>query len=254
MEVDMSIDEVDYSVYRYSIRDTMTILLTSGAFLYMVGYLFFKDILISLCIMPLSFIHLRIKRGGAKIKRDMLISRQFCDALQFVSSSLSAGKTIDNAFRDAVKELEMLYGTQDEIIVRELIILVRKLAVNEPLTSALTDFAVRSGNSDILNFKDALRLSRMTGGNIVEVVNNAHTIMALKSESKNDIEMIVAEQKLNFKILMCIPFALIAFMSATCPGYMEPLYSNGGRVVSVIILFLVLLAWVAGNNILKVDF
>jgi len=172
--------------------------------------------------------------------------------MQFISSSLSAGKNLEMSIMDAVRELAVLYGTEDEIIIRELKLMVKKLAVNVPITEALEDFSSRTGNGDIECFKDAVKIARVSGGNIIEITRNVYYVLSLKKDARSSIEATMTRQKLNLKILMLMPFFLMFFMSFTCPAYIEPLYSPRGNVVSSLVLLMVLLAWAIGRNINKI--
>ena len=238
----------DYRTYKLSKREILFISLKFNIFMFILGYLFYRSIVISLFFLPCTLIYLRIKKNELKNKRDIVISLQFCDAMQFISSSMSAGKNLEIAFKDSIKELTVLYGSDEEIIIKEIKLIIKKVSVNISLADALEDFSNRTGNTDIESFKDAVKISRISGGNIREIVKNVYYVLSLKKDVRNNIEAIISEQKLNFRILMIIPFVLTAFMSSVCPQYMEPLYTLKGKIVSSVVLLLIFLHGLLEEN------
>lgn len=244
----------NYSVYKYTKSELAFLLIKYGALIFVCGFLLFNSVKIGIMLLPCAFIFLINNKKYLKLRRDDLISRQFCDALQFISSSLSTGKTFEGALKDSYQELKLLYGTENEIICTEIKIMITKMSINKSIIEVLSDFAVRVHNADIDNFLAALRMCRIMGGNLNEVVKNTHYIMELKLETKNDIDMIMTEQRLNLKILICIPFILMGILKVTCPEYIKPLYEGSGRIVICTVLCLMVVALFIGRRITRFEF
>ncbi len=243
----------DYSRYSYSIPERIRYILTASAILFAIGYIFFRSIVLCCILTAFSPIYLKFKRRSLIKKRLQKLTVQFKDALYSVSSSIQAGKSPEWAFKDCVRDLRILYPGQDMDIILELELISRKLDLNETLISALNDFAVRSGIEDIKNFADVFAICKNTGGNLSDVIKNSYSIINQKIDIKNEIQVIISEQKLSQKILNFVPFGLLILLSSSSPDYIEPLYSPTGKFVMVIVLFLLCVSNLVSTKITNIE-
>lgn len=243
--------EPDYTVYRFSVHEWILFSLLYFGGLFVAGCLFFRSLLLAAAITPFAVFLLKNRRRKLKQKRDKEIRNQFCDVLQVLSVSLGVGSSFEKAFTEAIYELELLYGTRQTIMIRELERLTAKCAMNQSVESALQSLAARTNCEEIRSFQDAVALCRSSGGNIVEIVRNTHQTILQKNEIEDDIAVMCAEQKISFQILMCMPFAVVILMNAVSPDYMEPLFSTVGRWIMVGVLAVILIAYCIGNTILR---
>ena len=124
--------------------------------------------------------------------------------------------------------------------------------MNETLASALEDFAMRADIDDIKNFVDVFAICKNTGGNLVEVMKNTAAIISQKIDIRNEINIIVAEQHLNQRILSIMPFALMTIIILSSPDYVEPLYTPVGNIIMFIVLSLIIGAYFIGKKIMDI--
>jgi tight adherence protein B len=125
--------------------------------------------------------------------------------------------------------------------------------MNEPLILALMDFAKRSGIEDIKNFADVFSICKSTGGNLADVVRNTYTIINQKIDIKNEIQVIISEQKLSQKILNFVPFGLLILLSSSSPDYIQPLYSAKGNLVMFAVLLLLGVSNLVSSKITNIE-
>ena len=105
----------------------------------------------------------RIKTRDIIKKRKKELNIQFKDLLYSLSSSLSAGKTVESAFREALKDLSVLYPDPSAFILIEIRRILSMLDTNETLEHALSDFAGRARLEDVDNFVDVFNISKRSG-------------------------------------------------------------------------------------------
>jgi len=243
---------IDYSKYEMTGKEKAKYILIAYVALFGIGYVFFRNIFICVMISMLAFIYPSLKKKDIIKRRKSDLSLQFRDALQSLSASLSAGKSVESAFKSALEDLKMLYPDKNTYIIREFELINRKVDMNETLQSALADFAARADIDDITNFVDVFTICKSTGGNLVEVIKNTSSVINQKIEIKNEIEVIVAEQKFNQKILTVMPFGLLLLIISSSPDYVKPLYSPKGNIVMFIVLSLLALAHFIGEKIMDI--
>lgn len=220
-----------YDEYQMQLKEKTLVIIGAGIGLAVIGFVFYKHVIFSLLLslnglwFPRLWVSMRIKR-----RKDKLLV-QFRQALYCLSSSLTAGKSIENAFRDALDDLKLLFIDPASLIVREFGAIVHRLDNGEQIEKAVADFARRANIEDISNFADVLVTCKRTGGNLVEVMRRTSAILSEKLEVQTEISVMLAQKKFESTILLAAPIGIIAILSFTSADYMEPLFQGAGRII-----------------------
>ncbi|MDP4094489.1 MAG: pilus assembly protein TadB [Bacillota bacterium] len=244
---------INYNEYNFSKIERLKIISISCALLFLTAYLFFRNIYFCLFLCTFSALAPRFVKRNLIEKRRQKLCVQFKDALYAVSSSLSAGKSAEGAFRDAVNDLRILYPDENCYIIKELELINRKIGMNEPISAVLGEFAARTDIEDIRNFSDVFAICKNTGGNLSEVVKSTYNVINQKLEVKSEIKVIISEQKLSQKVLNIVPFGLLLLLSSSSPDYVEPLYSPKGHLIMLIVLIFLVVAYLIGSKITDIE-
>ncbi|MNJ39131.1 Bacterial type II secretion system protein F domain protein [compost metagenome] len=235
----------DYRDYVLSGRQTVLCLVVGGALLLVVGYIFFHSWILALILAcGTVFVPKPWSRYLLRRRREAL-SLNFKQALYSLSSSLAAGRSVENGFREAIQDLRLLYpdGTNDLII--ELGIICTRLEYGEPIEDALQDFSRRAGMEDISNFADVFMTCKRSGGDLVEVVRRTSSIISEKLEISQEISVMIAQKRFEAKAMLASPVLFLLFMDLTSPEYMQPLHHGAGLVISAVALILfVICSWI----------
>ncbi|HEX3032230.1 MAG TPA: type II secretion system F family protein [Bacillota bacterium] len=178
---------------------------------------------------------------------------QFKDALYYLASALSAGKSLESALRVTLRDLQVMYGEEDCLIIRELTHICQRLELNEPLESCLQELAQRSGLEDILHFSQVISICKRSGGNLVDVVKQTSAVLSEKIEISHDIQLQLTKQKFEQKLLNLMPFVFMGLMKLGGGGYLEVLYTSVAGYLSVGVAVLLLgAAWATSRAILDI--
>jgi tight adherence protein B len=243
-------DMTDYNVYRMSMKERVFYTAVAAAVIYIVSYIFYRSSVFSLMLCPLALLYPRFKVRELIAQRKTELNIQFKDMLYCLSSSLSAGKPVETAFRDVLQDLTILYPDPNTCIIREVEQIVRRVEMNETIESVLMDFSERSHIDDIESFVDVFRTCKRSGGNIVEIIRNTSNIISDKIEIKQEIENILAEKRLEQKVLNVMPLAMIVLLSITAGDYIQPVFTTaGGRAAMSISAVLIILAYFISKKI-----
>lgn len=234
----------DYNVYVMGTKQKMLYILAAAAVIFAAGFLFYRNVLISVLLTPLALLYPGIKAKDLVKRRKKELNIQFKDLLYSLASSVSAGKSIESAFRAALEDLSVLYPEPSTYILAEIRNIISRLDTNETLESALTEFAGRAGLEDLDNFVNVLSISKRTGGNIAQIIRNASSIISDRIEVGQEIDMLLAERRFEQKVLNAVPVFMIALLSASAPDYMYPVFNTAaGRLTMTIALAMMALAW-----------
>lgn len=245
---------IDYNIYLMTIKEKIFYIVIAAAAIYIIGFIFYRNHIISAVLASLAVLYPRFRTKEIIKKRKNELNLQFKEALYALSSSLAAGKSIEMAFRDSLKDLIILYPVQDAYIIREFQYIIIRLEMNETIEDALMNFAQRADLEDISNFVDVFVTSKRTGGNIVEIIKNTSKVIADKIHIKNDIETILAEKKLEQKLLNVIPIVLILVLSLNAADYMEPVFNTTfGRAMMTVSIILLGAAFAISKKIMDIE-
>jgi len=178
---------------------------------------------------------------------------QFKEAIQSLSAGLNVGYSVENALREAYKELSQMYR-KNETILRELSYIIRQLQMNVTAESALQEFAARTKEEDVQTFVTVFSLAKRSGGDTLEIIRNAVRQMAEKIDVEREIQTMISAKKMELRIMTVIPFAMIVYMRLSFPEFLHVLYGNvAGVIVMTVCLSIYLVSYEMGKRIVEIE-
>lgn len=244
----------DYKSYYFSIQELMRFVVEGCLILGMVSFLFYDSVVAFLILLfPFLYFYLSKKQQMLCEKRKQTLNSQFREVILAVSSHLQAGFSIENAFYEAYRDIKMLYG-KDSLMAGELSWLLRRVDNNELLEQVLSELAERSGLEDISEFAGIFAIAKRGGGDIRSIIMRSASIIGDKMEVRREIETMISEKKLEQRIMQCMPFFLIGYLSLTSPGFLDSLYHNlFGILLMTGCLVVYVFACYLSEKILEID-
>jgi tight adherence protein B len=245
--------EPRYDDYEMTTGEKVLCAMLAAAAIFILCYICYRSFVFSIlaCLLGLFYPSIRKKQIIRDRKKEL--NMQFKDMLYALSSSLSAGSSVEKAFRQLPADLSLLYPDSNTSIIKEARLICLKLDMNESIESALNSFAARSGIDDILNFADVFQISKRAGANMVEVIRNTTNIINDRIEIEQEIETILAERRFEQKVLYVLPPGMITLLSFAAHDYMEPVFTTfaGNAVMTVAVLLIGLAFYISAkiNNI-----
>lgn len=174
-------DGEDYRVYRLSAKEYMGLSAIGLGLCGLTAYVFYRSFFAFILLMPLGFLYPIYKKKDLKKKRLRQLTLQFKEAIQVLSSFLSAGYSLENGLFMSVRELEALYG-KDAMITEEFERLAAGVRMNRPVEQLLAEFGERSGIQDVDHFAQVFGMARRSGGELVEIIRqSAGVIRGIRS-------------------------------------------------------------------------
>ena len=102
--------DLDYRKYTLSARDFVVIMGKAAGITGCVAWLFYES-LWAVILFPLAAVILaKSRKREQQQKRQIRLETEFLDALRAVSASLCGGYSMENAWKEAQKEIRMLHG------------------------------------------------------------------------------------------------------------------------------------------------
>lgn len=245
---------IDYATYQLTLQERIKYTLIAAAVIFGVSHIFYDSLIVSGLASCLGIFYPRIKRKDLTEKRKNELSLQFKEAISSLASSLAAGQSIENAFRDAQKDLKLLYTDEQTYIIKEFNLINRRVENGEVIERAIDDFANRSDIEDIRNFADVFITCKRTGGDLVEVIKRTADIITEKIEIQQDIKVLIAQKKLESKIMAVAPLVIVLFLKVSSPDFVAPLYKFGslGPIVMTVALIFIIIGLFISQKIMDI--
>ena len=154
-----------------------------------------------------------------KRKRIAQFEKQFPDALDILNGALRAGLAFSAAIQVVAEESPAPVSKEFTIVFEE-----NRLGLD--MKDALRNLARRLDSSELRMFVTAVILQRETGGNLVEILENAAHIIRERFRILGEVRALTAQQRLSGMVLTLLPLGLAAFFLVAAPDYMRVLVQD----------------------------
>lgn len=189
------------------------------------AYIFYENILMAFILSPYVYLHYKQRKKERAKKDNNEFCRKFRDGIMSVSFALNVGYSIENAFIQAVEELELIYGRDSDITIKFRYIVVR-LGQNENIEDIFMDFAEESKVEDIIYFAEIFRYAKRSGGDLISIIRNTTQIIQQKEEVLSEIDTIISGKRMEQRVMSIIPAAIVVYLKFTAAEFIQPLYGN----------------------------
>jgi len=243
----------DYNIYSLSNKQRLCFCTVFGIIIAGSLYLFYNSLILSLLMLCSCCPALKTYSKYLAEKRRRELSVQFRDLLYALSSSISAGRQMQEALEEAEETMKLLYG-EDALISGELENMVLYMEESrETVESVLEDFALRCGVPDIVRFADIYSISKRTGGDMEKVIRKTVGILFDRIELEQEIHTRTAQKRMEFIILAAMSPAMLLLLRVSSGSYLAIMYETlAGRLLMTIAFLLTALAIFIGFHIMRI--
>jgi Flp pilus assembly protein TadB len=144
---------------------------------------------------------------------------QLPDVLQLVAGSLQSGFSLPQALNAVVRE-------DSQPAAGEFSRALAETRIGAELEVALDRVADRMDSNDLHWTVMAIRIQRMVGGNLVEVLRTTVVTMRERAQMRRHVKALSAEGRLSAYILLALPLLIGAWLFLGRRSYVHPLYTT----------------------------
>lgn len=242
-----------YDTYRLNMKEWLLYSAAGGGFAAAVSYVFYRSVLVFLITLPVAACYPILMKTRLKEQRLRTLTLEFKEGITILSSFLSAGYSVENAFSASVRELTVMYG-REGLITREFSHMEGQMRMNRPVEQVLMEFADRCGLDDVRNFAEVFGVAKRSGGTLVAVISHTAAVIGDRILIQEEIETMNASKQFEQKIMNMIPFLIVIYIDITSPGFFDTMYKTGlGRIVMTVCLVIYLGAYVLSGQIMRIE-
>lgn len=185
-------------------------------------------------------------------RRNKKLEKQFMDFMENLSSSLSAGNTVNDSFVSARTDMLNQYSEGD-MIIRELKEIVTGLENGQNLETMVQSWGTRSGNEDIENFANVITNCYRLGGNFKDVVRKTRDLISGKIAITNEINTKLASNKMQHSAMCVMPIVLVAMLRVSSPDFAANLSSFVGVAAITVAIGIFVGSFIWGRKIINIQ-
>ena len=196
---------------------------------------------------------LRLRAEAIQQRNVKTLERQFRDVLDSLSSSLSSGSTVIQAFQIARDDLEKQYSPEAPMVT-ELNVIIAGFHNNVRIEEMVADLGERSGSKDIESFAEIFTIAYTKGADMKQAVHNTHLVLSEKMSIAEEIETSLVASKNESFIMVAIPIVLVTMLKTGGGSFADSLRTPVGVVCTLVALSLFVASYALARKIMTIKF
>lgn len=244
---------MDYREYLLGKKDRSILMAVTFGLSLGIAFLFYRSIW-GICCFPLLFlVFYKQEKERGRERRNQQLLEEFVNGIRVLNTSLQAGISMENAWREVQKELQIMYG-EHSLLYKEIKEMNHSVALNVPIEKLMLAFAYRSGLEDIITFAELLEYGKRSGGNWRRIIGEVSQHIQDKYDARREIEVMIASKRLEQQVLNMIPLGILLFLQMSSWDYMSVLYHNFVGVICMSVCLVVYgMAFIVSEKILQIQ-
>jgi Flp pilus assembly protein TadB len=163
----------------------------------------------------------------AEAKRQAAFADQLSDVLQLVTTALRSGFGLTQALESVAEDAEEPARSEFAHVLAE-------VRLGRDLSDSMNTLARRMGSKDLEWVVSAIDINRDTGGNLSEILDRVSATIRERGRIARQVRTLTAEGRLSARILLALPFLMLAWQWRSNPDGFELLTYGVGLVALVI--------------------
>ncbi len=246
-------NRINYQDYRFSWKQRVQTAAEYCGISGIFAYLFYRSLVVFAILLLFYPIYRKRKKKQLIRSRQEILCREFKDSIQCAASSMAAGYSIENAFREAYVQMQLQYGSNG-LMTEELRYMSSCLSLNIPLEQFLYDFANRSGLEDVRSFCEVFVFAKRSGGDFIRIIHMTAARISEKNELMESIQTEISGRKMEQKLMNLMPLFILLYVDFSFGGYLDGLYHNVlGIIVMTVCLAVYVGAYLLSEKIMSIQ-
>jgi tight adherence protein B len=218
------------------------------------AFLVMKRVLVAAGVASFVFLYPRYYLNQLIRSRREVLNDQMRQVLLCLVNSLRSGASLEVAIERCPDDLrKLLAGRPHKPMLYEMEQLVHELKMGHSLDDALGRLRERVNLEDMDDLVNALQTARITGGNLVEIMERVAQAIGDRIEVRGQVRVLTAGKRFEVTTLTVTPLGMIVLLNLI-PGYMEPLYDHPvGQLLAIAGVGCLVAAFFWGRRLAEIE-
>lgn len=223
--------------YKRTGKEWLVTLVIGGGICSGLGILFYRHVVGVICLMGLLPGYLYLDGKRREQKRERKLSEQFQEMLESMAGAMQAGYSLERSILWTQQEMEKRHP--DQWVMKEYLLrLVERIRMNQTAEQAFEQLAEETELADIREFVLVLITVKRTGGNLIRVMLHTLHCLAMRQETRREIETLMSGKRLEANLMNLLPMGILLYLWIAMPDLMTPLYHNFKGVLWMSVMLL----------------
>ena len=243
----------DYRVYTFSGKEKVICFLEGMFFNGVISILFYNSLFALIPGMCLVVFYMKEKKRILMRRRMRRMRVDFKEFLNALIASLQTGRSIENAFTEALKDTSR-YLEKDTEFILEMRKICSGVSVGKPLEKMIMEFSDRSHLEELEYFAEVFSIGKRSGGNLIGIMKNTIRMLQERMDAEEEIYTVLAEKQMEFYLMCVIPIAMIVYLRIGAGNMLNSLYGNiTGISVMTVCLLIYGGCYLYGKRLLEIE-
>lgn len=217
------------------------------------AWLYYDSFLAIPFLIPLIWFWHRERAMARKQKEDELFLKMFREWILLLSSSLTAGYSVENALGQSLRELKLMFPSGGPMI-RELQEMLAKSGNNQRVETLFMELAGKHPFHEVKSFVEVFCTARTSGGSLNGIIRSTASQMAQIMDTKREIETLLSAKVFEQRIMTVMPAAVLLYVRLGSGEFLEGLYHDpAGILVMTVCLAIYLAAYLIGKRMVQFE-
>ncbi len=243
----------DYRVYKFSRKECVICFLEGMLLNGIISVLFFNSFWALIPGMIITVFYFLEKRRKLMRRRMHRLRTELKEFLNAMIAALQTGRSMENAFAEAVRDITS-YMEKDTEFILEMKKICAGVSIGETLEKLLIDFSYRSHLEELEYFAEVFSVGKRSGGNLIGIMKNTIRMLQERMDAEEEIYTVLAEKQTEFYLMSVIPLAIILYLRIGAGNLIDSLYGNvTGVSVMAVCLSVYGGCYLYGKRLLEID-
>lgn len=189
-------------------------------------------------------------------KRQNRLRVQFKDFLEIITISISggSGRSMENAIRDSLRELKMMFNEKTDIVKEIAMIVSDYEQAGISMKDGFKELGERSEVDDIKSFATIYETIDGKSSDFSYIIRQTHDIIRDKLEITQEVETVISSAKSEAYTMLVMPVIIVLAMSTMGSGFLEALFTTAaGKVAATIGLIALGISYVLATKAVDIE-
>ena len=180
-------------------------------------------------------------------RREAAFTNQLGDCLTMVANAMRAGFSFLQAMDLISKEMEPPISDEFKHVMRD-------INLGASVERALDDMDKRVNSPDFSLVVTAVLIQQQVGGDLAHILDTISETIQDRIRMRREVKTLTAQGRMSGWVLVALPVITGFLISATSPGYMEPLFNEKiGQIAIVIAIIMDIIGYIVIQRIVDID-
>lgn len=218
---------------------------------FVLGQIFFNSFVFSAILSGACIFVIKYLKKNNQVYMKKKIEEEFKTFIYSIASSMSVGKSFENAVKESYEELKK--ELEVFLLEEDLLNIVMAFETNMNINDAFGQLAEKYEVESIHQFSKVIQVTVRQGGSVQAVVEKTVRMIDEKNNVEKELEVIITQKKFELYMLLSFVPLMVIYLRLVSENFSLLMYGTfQGRCIMLIGVFLYVISGLIGKRIVNI--